>query len=71
MIALLKTLAEGSSISVLLIEQNLGVALDLAETVAVMVNGRTASLLPARELAADRDLQQRLLGASIGVVERI
>ena len=30
--------------------------------VAVMVNGRIARMMPAAELAADRDLQQRLLG---------
>ncbi|MEO7009439.1 MAG: Tm-1-like ATP-binding domain-containing protein, partial [Caldimonas sp.] len=63
---MLKALAEEGSISVLLIEQNLGVALDVADTVAVMVNGRIASLLPARELAADRALQQRLLGVNAG-----
>jgi uncharacterized protein (UPF0261 family)/ABC-type branched-subunit amino acid transport system ATPase component len=58
----LKTLAEEQQISVLLIEQNLGVAIDVADTVAVMVNGRIARTMPAAELAADRDLQQRLLG---------
>ncbi|MDB5998934.1 MAG: hypothetical protein JWP52_633, partial [Rhizobacter sp.] len=64
--AMLKALAEEGSISVLLIEQNLGVALDVADTVAVMVNGRIARVLPAAELAADRALQQRLLGVSAG-----
>ena len=43
-------------------EQNLGVAVDVADTVAVMVNGRIARVMPAAELAADTDLQQRLLG---------
>ena len=56
---------------VLLIEQNLGVAVDVADTVAVMVNGRIASLLPARELAADRALQQRLLGVTRGRRSRV
>jgi uncharacterized protein (UPF0261 family)/ABC-type branched-subunit amino acid transport system ATPase component len=64
--AMLKALAEDGRISVLLIEQNLGVALDVADTVAVMVNGRIASTLPARELAANRELQQRLLGVKAG-----
>jgi uncharacterized protein (UPF0261 family)/ABC-type branched-subunit amino acid transport system ATPase component len=64
--AMLKALADEGSISVLLIEQNLGVALAVADTVAVMVNGRIASLLPAAELAADSALQQRLLGVSSG-----
>ena len=49
----------------LLIEQNLGVAIDVADTVDVMVNGRIARSLPTAELAADRDLQQRLLGVRL------
>lgn len=65
-VAMLNTLVEGGRISVLLVEQNLGVALDLADTVAVMLNGRIASLLSAEALSADRDLQQRLLGVSAG-----
>jgi uncharacterized protein (UPF0261 family)/ABC-type branched-subunit amino acid transport system ATPase component len=64
--AMLKALAQDGGISVLLIEQNLGVALDVADTVAVMVNGRIASVWPAAELAADRELQQRLLGVKAG-----
>ena len=59
---MLKTLAAEGEISVLLIEQNLGVAIDVADTIDVMVNGRIARSMPAAELAADRDLQQRLLG---------
>ncbi|HKH66114.1 MAG TPA: ABC transporter permease [Reyranella sp.] len=52
------------ALSVLLVEQNLGVAIDVADTIAVMVNGRIARTMPAAELAADRDLQQRLLGVT-------
>jgi uncharacterized protein (UPF0261 family)/ABC-type branched-subunit amino acid transport system ATPase component len=62
---MLKTLAGEGEISVLLIEQNLGVAIDVADTVAVMVNGRIARSMPTAELAADRDLQQRLLGVKL------
>ena len=58
----LKTLASEGNISVLLIEQNLGVAVDVADNVAVMVNGRIARTLPARELAANVNLQHQLLG---------
>jgi uncharacterized protein (UPF0261 family)/ABC-type branched-subunit amino acid transport system ATPase component len=61
-VTMLKALAAESEISVLLIEQNLGVAIDVADTVDVMVNGRIARSMTAAELAADRDLQQRLLG---------
>jgi uncharacterized protein (UPF0261 family)/ABC-type branched-subunit amino acid transport system ATPase component len=63
--AMLKTLAGEGEISVLLIEQNLGVAIDVADTVAVMVNGRIARSMPTAVLAADRDLQQRLLGVKL------
>src|SRR5688500_49810 len=61
---MLKHLAEDGEISVLLIEQNLGVAIDVADTVDVMVNGRIARSMPAAELAANRDLQQQLLGVT-------
>jgi uncharacterized protein (UPF0261 family)/ABC-type branched-subunit amino acid transport system ATPase component len=60
--AMLKSLAADGEISVLLIEQNLGVAIDVADTIDVMVNGRIARSMPAAELAADVELQQRLLG---------
>jgi len=61
-VAMVKALAAEGEISVLLIEQNLGVAMDIADTVDVMVNGRIARSMTAAELAADRELQQRLLG---------
>ena len=60
--ALLKKLAAEGSVAVLLVEQNLGVATQSAERVAIVVNGRIARELPAAELAADRALQERLLG---------
>jgi uncharacterized protein (UPF0261 family)/ABC-type branched-subunit amino acid transport system ATPase component len=59
---MLRTLAREGEMAILLIEQNLGVAIDVAETISVMVNGRIARSLPSAELAADRELQQRLLG---------
>jgi uncharacterized protein (UPF0261 family)/ABC-type branched-subunit amino acid transport system ATPase component len=62
----LKQLATEGEIAVLLVEQNLGVAIDVADRVAVMVNGRIARELSAAELAADRDLQERLLGVRSG-----
>ena len=46
----------------LLVEQNLGVAIGVADEVSVMVNGRIARTLSSGELASDLDLQQRLLG---------
>ena len=59
---MLVQLAEEGDIEVLVIEQNIGVACAIADRVAIMVNGRINRLVPAGELAADRDLQQRLLG---------
>lgn len=47
---------------VLVIEQNIGVACESAPQVAIMVNGRIDRILDSGQLAADRDLQQRLLG---------
>src|SRR5882672_2000755 len=66
---MLRTLAHDDKIGVLLIEQNLGVAIEVADTVAVMVNGRIARALPATELAADRELQQRMLGVTAAAEE--
>jgi uncharacterized protein (UPF0261 family) len=59
---MLRRLAEEGEISVLLIEQNLGVATTVASRVAIMVNGRIVREMPARDLANDHELQQRLLG---------
>jgi uncharacterized protein (UPF0261 family)/ABC-type branched-subunit amino acid transport system ATPase component len=59
---ILVRLTEDGEIAVLLIEQKIGVATEVAETVAIMVNGRVNRLIESRELAADRDLQERLLG---------
>jgi uncharacterized protein (UPF0261 family)/ABC-type branched-subunit amino acid transport system ATPase component len=58
----LSELSGEDEIAVLLIEQNLGVAIDVADRIGVMVNGRITQELPAAELAADRGLQERLLG---------
>ena len=63
--ALRDLVAEGE-VSILLIEQNLGVAIEVADRIGVMVNGRIAHDLPAAELAADRALQERLLGVRSG-----
>ena len=58
----LRGLAAEREIAVLLIEQNLGVAIDVADRIGVMVNGRIAREMAASELGADRELQERLLG---------
>jgi uncharacterized protein (UPF0261 family)/ABC-type branched-subunit amino acid transport system ATPase component len=62
----LRDLAAEGEIAVLLIEQNLGVAIEVADNIGVMVNGRIAEQLPSAQLAADRELQERLLGVRSG-----
>ena len=59
---LLAALAEENQVAVLLIEQNISVATAIAEQVSIMVNGRIRRTMPSVELAADRLLQERLLG---------
>ena len=58
----LRDLAAEGDIAVLLIEQNLGVAMSVADRIGVMLNGRIAQEMPTPALAADRELQERLLG---------
>ena len=62
----LRELAAAGEIAVLLIEQNLGVAMAVADRIGVMVNGRIAQEMPTAQLAADRELQERLLGVRSG-----
>ncbi len=59
---MLVSLAEEGEMSILVIEQNIGVATAVADRVAIMVNGRINRLMEAKALANDRELQQRLLG---------
>ena len=58
----LRQLAAETHIGILLIEQNLGVAMAAADRIGVVVNGRIAHEMAAHELAADKALQERLLG---------
>src|ERR1700722_14403531 len=59
---MLVRLGEEGDISVLVIEQNIGVATAVANSVAIMVNGRVNRVIDSARLASDRDLPQRLLG---------
>lgn len=58
----LRQLSRDDAIAILLIEQNLRVALGVADRIAVMVNGRIAQEMPPSMLASDPELQERLLG---------
>ena len=62
---MLVRLGEDSDISVLVIEQNIGVATAVSRNVAVMVNGRVNRIIDSARLSADRELQQRLLGVGL------
>ncbi|WP_027521170.1 ABC transporter permease [Bradyrhizobium sp. Ec3.3] len=62
---MLLRLGEDGDMSVLVIEQNIGVATAISRNVAIMVNGRINRIIDSVRLAADRDLQQRLLGVGI------
>jgi uncharacterized protein (UPF0261 family)/ABC-type branched-subunit amino acid transport system ATPase component len=62
---MLLRLGEEGDIAVLVIEQNIGVATAVSRNVAIMVNGRINRIIDSGRLAADRDLQQRLLGVGI------
>ncbi len=59
---MLVRLGAESDIAILVIEQNIGVATSVSDHVAIMVNGRINRIVESRRLAADRELQQRLLG---------
>jgi uncharacterized protein (UPF0261 family)/ABC-type branched-subunit amino acid transport system ATPase component len=62
---MLVRLGEDGDVAVLVIEQNLGVATAVSRNVAIMVNGRVNRIIDSARLAADRDLQQRLLGVGL------
>ncbi|MGJ4884434.1 ABC transporter permease [Bradyrhizobium sp. HKCCYLRH3097] len=55
-------LSQDGDMAVLVIEQNIGVATAISSRVAIMVNGRINRIIDSARLAADRELQQRLLG---------
>ncbi|MBR0988771.1 ABC transporter permease [Bradyrhizobium liaoningense] len=62
---MLLRLGEDEDMSVLVIEQNIGVATAVSRNVAIMVNGRINRIIDSARLAADRELQQRLLGVGL------
>lgn len=62
---MLLQLGEDGDMSVLVIEQNIGVATAVSRNVAIMVNGRVNRIIDSVRLAADRELQQRLLGVGM------
>jgi branched-chain amino acid transport system ATP-binding protein len=65
LIAVLREL-KATQTTVLLVEQNFGMARALGDSVAVMDDGRIVHRGAMAELAEDEDLQQRLLGLALG-----
>jgi uncharacterized protein (UPF0261 family)/ABC-type branched-subunit amino acid transport system ATPase component len=62
---MLVRLGDEDEMSVLVIEQNIGVATAVSKNVAIMMNGRINRIIDSGRLSADRDLQQRLLGVGV------
>ncbi|TYL74379.1 ABC transporter permease [Bradyrhizobium cytisi] len=62
---MLQQLGEDGDMSVLVIEQNIGVATAISRNVAIMVNGRINRIIDSGRLSADRELQRRLLGVGL------
>lgn len=62
---MLVRLGEDDDISVLVIEQNIGVATAVSRNVAVMVNGRVNRIIDSARLSMDRELQRHLLGVGL------
>jgi uncharacterized protein (UPF0261 family)/ABC-type branched-subunit amino acid transport system ATPase component len=60
--AMMVQLGKEGAMAILVVEQNIGVATGVSDHVAIMLNGRINRVMEARALAADRELQQRLLG---------
>lgn len=69
-VATLKAMLRDGGIALLLIEQNLAVAVEVADSIAVMVNGRIERTLKSTQLAEDKALQQRLLGVATDSIEQ-
>ena len=61
LVQLLNDLAQ-EDIGLLLIEQNLRVASEVSDSLAIMVNGQIAEHSQSQKMLNDRSMQQRLLG---------
>ena len=52
-------------IAILLVEQNLSVAAELAEEISIMVNGKIIDHIPSSQLLHDETMQRKYLGISL------
>ena len=63
LIEVLKSLVR-EGMGLLIVEQNLRVATAVADSVAIMVAGRIATVMPSAQLADDQAAQRRYLGVA-------
>lgn len=61
-VKMLKSLIADGGITIFLVEQNIGVAIDVADSIGIMVNGQITQVLPTKKLAKNKPLLQELLG---------
>lgn len=59
---IIQQLKNNSSVSILLVEQNLGLALDVADDVYIVSNGRVVHQSSALEIRRNEDVKARYLG---------
>lgn len=59
---IIQQLKRKSSVSILLVEQNLGLAIDVADDVYIVSNGRIVHQSDAKELKRNEDVKARYLG---------
>lgn len=58
----LMEIVKDGEVAILLVEQNISVATNIASDIAIMVNGQIATTLPSSEFMNDKQLQQQLMG---------
>jgi branched-chain amino acid transport system ATP-binding protein len=62
MFRILRRINEEEKVSMLLVEQNAALALDLADTAYLLETGRVAMTGPAKEIVADEQVRRSYLG---------
>jgi branched-chain amino acid transport system ATP-binding protein len=62
MFRILRRINEEEKVSMLLVEQNAALALDLADTAYLLETGRVAMSGPAKEIVADEQVRRSYLG---------
>ena len=58
----LSGIARDDGVTILLVEQNIAVATEISQDIAVMVNGKISTVMPSSKLMGNKALQQSLMG---------